>query len=455
MSYLYGDSTPSTLQINFIEFLRDALEFSVQVLTADARIREGGEHGVELRREADGEVSRLESLGSVISRGIDNATLGDGDSPTARCAEAILRSSTDLVRAEIDRVRSNLSLELGKLDQEAARERNGCLQALSALILRHDFPDWSIDMLLEQQGGSRYAARLHSSVPFGLDATLELEIPSAHVMAHVLRVDRLVERLEVQAPEAGGWLRKEVKLRPQRLEKEFVTELQIGASSTTIKLRSSPDGSGAGFDVSVRADPARVLLVRAGDADQTPFELSEADAVRVVELQEKLLAACAELVHSRKALVEAKLDGTKVAELGDPKVLVERLIATITPTVQEIGKRSLAPTELVLKRQLDGGRREEIFVSREELRQKLAPLTVAQRALFAPIGLAEGAPTAAPWRPAPSSLIAGLAANEFPPPPPLRNARRTPTPSSMTEITQDVADDQLVEATPPPVAKPK
>ena len=41
MSYLYGDSTPSTLQINFIEFLRDALEFSVQVLTADARIREG------------------------------------------------------------------------------------------------------------------------------------------------------------------------------------------------------------------------------------------------------------------------------------------------------------------------------------------------------------------------------------------------------------------------------
>jgi hypothetical protein len=32
MSYLYGDSTPSQLEVNFIEFLRDAVECCVQVL---------------------------------------------------------------------------------------------------------------------------------------------------------------------------------------------------------------------------------------------------------------------------------------------------------------------------------------------------------------------------------------------------------------------------------------
>ena len=60
----------------------------------------------------------------------------------------------------------------------------------------------------------------------------------------------------------------------------------------------------------------------------------------------------------------------------------------------------------MLKRQLDSGRREEIFISRDELKQKLGPLSDAQRALFAPLGLAD-APTpapAVPWKPAPSSL---------------------------------------------------
>ena len=37
MPYLYGDSTPSTLEINYIDFLRDALDFAAQVLLADER----------------------------------------------------------------------------------------------------------------------------------------------------------------------------------------------------------------------------------------------------------------------------------------------------------------------------------------------------------------------------------------------------------------------------------
>ena len=41
MTYLYGDSTPSTLEINFIEFLRSGVQFCVQVLLAEQRIAEG------------------------------------------------------------------------------------------------------------------------------------------------------------------------------------------------------------------------------------------------------------------------------------------------------------------------------------------------------------------------------------------------------------------------------
>ena len=52
MTYLYGDSTPSTLRRNFLEFLRDALDFCVYVLQADARIQLGRARIDALRRQA-------------------------------------------------------------------------------------------------------------------------------------------------------------------------------------------------------------------------------------------------------------------------------------------------------------------------------------------------------------------------------------------------------------------
>jgi hypothetical protein len=405
MSYLYGDSTPSTLQINFIDFLRDVIDCSVQILNLDRRIREGGEELQKQRKAAEMEVVRLEALGEVVSRAVDGADVGGESSPTVNCAEAIVRSSADLVHAEIERVRGMVRNEEARLSTQATRERMSCVQALSALLLRHDLPEQTIDVRFVQQSATHYEARLHLQSPFGLEAVMALEMPAGHPMAHVLRVDKLLERLEVQAPEAAGWLKKEVKLRPQRLEKEFVTELVMKEGETTIKLRANADGSGAGCDLTMK--PPRVLFVRAGNEnDPTPFELAEADAQRILELQDKLLDAGGDLIEKRKELVEARLDGVPLAEHTDPRLLAERLIALITPAVQEISKRSLSPTELVLKRQLDSGRREEIFISRDELRQKLSSLSESHRALFAPLGLTE-LPVPAPpvpWRPSPSAI---------------------------------------------------
>src|SRR5678809_1103065 len=100
MSYLYGDSTPSNLEGNYIEFLRDAVEFCVQVLLSDQRIAQG----------------------KAQTRSLEHP-MGAGDSPTARCASAISKSASDLVRAEAIRMRDALDAEIAKRDAFAAQER--------------------------------------------------------------------------------------------------------------------------------------------------------------------------------------------------------------------------------------------------------------------------------------------------------------------------------------------
>src|SRR3954469_9328510 len=138
MTYLFGDSSPSNLDIDYIEFLREALDFSVQVLAANERMMQGVARAVEVRLKGDAEVKRLESLGPALSRAVEAFDIGAAESPTALCSEALLRGAAETVRASIDRVNASSAADVGKLDEETRRDRDRCLEALGNFLKRHD-----------------------------------------------------------------------------------------------------------------------------------------------------------------------------------------------------------------------------------------------------------------------------------------------------------------------------
>jgi hypothetical protein len=392
-AYLFGDSSPSDLKIDYIEFLRDALDFSAQVLAADEAMRVGAARADVARRDGDAEAARLEALGAAQARAVEAFDAGLPDSPTSDCAKVLVRAGAEAVRAAVERVRSAVTADVGRIDEESRRAGERCSAALGVFLKKHDLPGMWSELRLQQQGGSGYVARLYLRGLDVLRAVLELEISPGQLLSSVVRVDKLMERLEVHAPESGGWLRKEVKLRPQRLDKEHITAFVHGGQETMIHLRTAADGSGVGYDLVLRGDEQPVSLRRIGEAgDLSPFDLDETDSSKVRELRDKLREETEELVHTRKALVEATVGEISLVEERNPRQLIERLVATMAPVVQEIGRRSLSPSELVLKRQTGDGRREEIFVARADLRRKLRGLNEATRALFAPLGLGEPSP---------------------------------------------------------------
>jgi hypothetical protein len=436
MSYLYGDSTPSTLEVNFIEFLRDAVDCCVQVLLADQRIAEGKARTRALDQATAAETVKLQKVGTLVPKAFEGVPFGEPETAAARCVGAIVRTAADLVRAATAEVRSARDAEVTKCDAEAAREREACVKALEGLLIKHDLPDMTSDVHVALVGsGARYVSRARVTTRFGLDAVVELEVPAGHLFERVVRVDRLAERLDVQVPEMGGWLHKEIKLRAQHLEKHHVTELSLGAAGgATVKLRAAPDGTGPGFDVMFSNGSSPLRLVRVDQNDNEPFDVEEADAPKLRALREKLAAAAAELVRHRKAVVDPKIDGELLRDHAKPSLLVERLIATLAPVVQEIATRSQSPGELVLRRLIGGDRREEIFCSKQELKSKLDPLRDANRALFDPLWLEGVVPASSP-SPSASHAAATASHPTMPPPPgyptlPASHPTPPPTPAA-------------------------
>ena len=244
-------------------------------------------------------------------------------------------------------------------------------------------------------------ARIESVTPYGLETVVELSIPEESIFAHEARVERFVDALEIRAPETGGWIRKESRMVPQKLGRFHIVEAAIGEEST-VKLRSSPEASGNGFDISFRADEPKVVLVKiARDPDGSgPFDPEPGDIPNILLLREKLEEESRALSTKRRALTSARLGEQPMEESERMRSLIEQLVQVIAPMVREIAAHSLSPEELVLRRMLGDGRREEIFITKTELRANLEGLNDEDRRLFDPLELdAAKVPAKCPPRP--------------------------------------------------------
>jgi hypothetical protein len=388
MRFLYGDSTESTLELNYIELLQDALDFSADVVVASHRMRELRAGRRERESGAAQEIQRIEALATRVASALEGT--GGAESSTGRCAADIERLARSAVDAEVGRVKSGLADDLGRLDAEIERERQACVRSLETLLLSHDLPKSKLRVRIGLADGTRYQARLQLESGMGLDAVLELDIASGTLFGEPVRVEKIVPNLEIKAPESKGLLHKKLTLVPKRLNKKVIVELMVGDDELQLKLRANPTLDDEGYDVTVSGGDMRVTRVQKSEDDALPpFELEGSGATGMETLCDTLRAGALELATARKALVTAALDASPVASLENPDLIVERLIETLTPVIREIRRHTPVAGELVLKRELSTGHREEIFVPLEDLRARLQRLTPEQRKVFAPLQLLE------------------------------------------------------------------
>ncbi len=390
--YLYGDATPSPLDTDYIALLRDVVDFSVEVLLCEARLKAASLHVTQLADRTEKDIVRAEAFAAEVGRTVDRMSVGDAESIAGRCAARLRQGAAELVRAEVDTARAAVQAERAGAAQAEAGERVRWTAALETLFGRHTLPGATVSTSLRAEGAARYAAQLRCSTGSGFEWTMALAIPPSHALAQVLRIDRLVPRLEIDAPEEAGWMHKETKIRPQRFDRLHLAGLEVEPEATTLKLRASADGAGAGFDVTFRdeAPGIQLLRVREGSAaPDAPYTPAGDNVAKLRALRDSVVALASELASHKKSLARATFDGTPVAELDTPRALAERLVASIAPAIQEISKHSLARGELVLKRVLGDNHREELFVSKAEIDQKIASVPHALRQVFEPLKLGD------------------------------------------------------------------
>jgi hypothetical protein len=411
-TYLYGDSTPSPLTTKYIANLQGILDFSVEVLLQENRVSAAKDAVAHLSDVTDGEVFRAEEIVAHVAHALEQYPKGNDNSIAARCAARIRQGVEELVGVEARAARALVAMEKARATQVAAIAGGACAKAFEALVLRQDPPDSVVTTKVWLEGESHYGMRRFGQTPYGLEWTVGVDVPASSAFACLLRMDSVAGRVEIVAPALTGLFHKEVTLRPHRFDRLYLVELILEPAATTIKLRTSPHVSSAGYDVSLYGTSSRAEITRiveGGVAPDSPHGVSDDDAAALRSMRDALVALTGEFSEGKHVLVAASFDGTPLHQLDTPHILVERLVGTVAPTVEQISRRSLVPGELALKRVLGETQREEVFVSKAELRKKLEPLPGALRRIFDPLRLWEGTDmTPPPEQPAPENKVNGL-----------------------------------------------
>jgi hypothetical protein len=375
MTHVYGDSTPFPYDVDYIDLSRLAVDCAVQLMSAQHAIATALERGETLGRDRRAEVARINAMARAAESALE-PFCQPGAAPAStggdRVAQRILEGVKGTASAELAALEHESAEEASHIRNIVTRSGESAQRALEGFLLRHDLPGTELSLSWSSAGEQSYAATVTVKTPFGIQGVFSLAIPPDHLWSRSRRVGDLSPGLEVHFPQQAGWLSKRVEMAPLKLDRLFTSLVKLDATSAEFFLRKNPS-SGAGYRVLMTMQEQRRVMIQPlsdeGVPDaEPPLTLDGDDEQQMLTFCARVVASTCDLSTMRRSMVSSEYEGQPLGDaLTDtrwPEAVAERLIQQLAPVVNEIAKRSGAPGELVLRRDVGGGRREEVYVTR-------------------------------------------------------------------------------------------
>jgi hypothetical protein len=383
--YRFGDGTAFPLEENFIDTLTHAVEACTHAFSPLAELDLRREKAHLAERDSQREVERLLELERVVEGALGQFLPGHSAAGLAQSTAlkivAATKQSVAAVRSQVEtRARALLT------EAEPRNVADRVQAALSPFFERAELPgtnwvlSWDARTTAPRADATATAGRL--SVTFTLEVTGMWQQP---IRAEHLAADVVVHLIRKRA---FG----KAKPTPLDLSKMLMVSIDHTMREVVLGIRESVK-SPAGFRFTISEDGIMFVIVNAaGEVEPEISAVSDEDVPNVRRLAEAAVAQLAAL-RGRRSARELRFVGEHVAQLAEPKQFPLELLGQLRPLCRAPRDRSPVAGELVLKRDIGDGRREELFVPRAALVAKFASLPAEYRRPFEDMGLGQDPPS--------------------------------------------------------------
>lgn len=378
--YRYGDGSPFPLDENFIETLTTAVETCTNAFVPLAELDGRREKAKDVRREADKELGRLTELEATVIASLLPFSPVDGKK--ASLTQQVSQKIGVGVKTAVAEARRQVEGRVASTDLMAAAKTaaDSILKALKPFFEEQQLPNAKWIMSWDVRGAEPSANAVATA---GRIAASFILLPDPYRAP--IRVEQLSEGVVVHMMKKGVF--GKAKPAPIDLGKYVVVAFERNAHESVVTLKENPNKSAQGLRFAVtEAGATWVSITAAGDAEGEPNPLDLEDVEPVRRLAERSSAALKDLV-TRRTLVDLSLGNTALGDLEEPRFVPLELLAQLTPLARTIREKSRMSGELILKRDIGDGRREELFVPRATLTGQYARLPAEYRRPFEDMGI--------------------------------------------------------------------
>lgn len=419
MKYLYGDSAPFPLGINFLATLEAFMTSATRAVELELRAGRLVSEAADVSRARVKELEALESFHTIVMRAIGDTAVKVNQSVARDYANKVGEFAARFVEEQKQATSNQNEREGAHAQTESARLRGELSMQLEAFFRAAELPQGGTELSMQLNGTSYEAGGVYAT-SHGIVSAFTLDVSRVPAWGHPRKVSELASNLDLRVGVKKSWIKGTVSTENVRLDDWIIGDLEFDELRTTISLRRKVDQKDAlVFKFTTAGGQTIATVDHPGDpnADAVPGEMDPSDLPSALAFVAAVREAASALLPHKSRLVFVRLDGTEVTQ-GPVIPVVQRLVAMLAPTVLEIAQRSPSAYELSLKRESNDGRREELYLRKEELASKLQPLPAVGRHIFAPLGLENWLPsvTAAPPPVAPASALPTVIIPKTPPP---------------------------------------
>ena len=378
--YRYGDGTPFPLDENFIETLTSAVESCTDAFIPLTELDARRERARDVRREADKELARLGDLEATVTGAL--VPFMPTDNKKASLTQQVSQKLNAGVKTALAEARRQVEARVAQTEAQAQprTSADAVVRALKPFFEERQLPNARWIMSWDVRGAEPSANAVATAGRISASFSLSPDPYRAPI-----RVEQLCEGVVVHMMKKGVF--GKAKPAPIDLGKYVMVAFERNAHESIITLKENPNRSAQGLRFALMETGATwVSITAAGDAEGEPNPLDVEDIAPIRQLAERANAALRDLI-TRRTLVDLSLGASALADLDEPRIVPLELLAQLTPLARTIRERSRMSGELILKRDIGDGRREELFVPRSTLAAQFARLPAEYRRPFEDMGI--------------------------------------------------------------------
>jgi hypothetical protein len=374
--YLYADSEPFPLSYPFLPTLERFIKASAGALQALTVLRALNRDVAEQRAAAVRDIERLEGfIGDV---------LGAVDASRTRSEAQLVHAYADELRGFVERSSQasrvarerELEQQVDEKQKKIDTHRATIRERIGEFLLGGHF-DVADARFRVRFADGRYKLWATVVVPPALEIGYQLAADQLPEWNEPRRLGAFVGEMELQVGMKKAWLSRDLTREVVQIHEYVLAAAVLDKNRAEIHLRRRAEGPSDALVLFLHRSEAgmNAVIDRPGEANEpSRFQAVPDDLPKLEALWARLQEACAHALDRRLKVESVVLDGHDVFEDERVTAFINAFIAQYAPIVGEIARRSPAPRELSLKLEHEDGRREEIYLKKDQLASYLVGL---------------------------------------------------------------------------------